>query len=1196
MHRDLLRLPLQRVLILLWLVGMVQWAVWPLHRPVGAAWIGSALCAALLGVLVAGRLRRASLLPVAALPGLAAVLGLATLAEVPGTGLAVLTVLYGLLLWLGVSVVLGLPSSARVLPLLGFTGGWGRRGGRQAVQSAVQWCCLGLVLSGCLASPLAWPGWDWTQDRGGLPAGVPSALALGLVYLGLAWRRERRVLHVHLGAALTAWLALSLEARRTASRVVPIDDPLAGPLLGCVALLCLATAHWIVPATAGADRAEDQAAPGTAARQVLIGWALALLSLTAVQAVALPASGLIGPIACAIAAIGFLASGQMLRGAVPTLAGAALAVLSLCWAYTAVVWGVPPFGLYPGGPAGADQWLLLALCVLGLAVIARSPVRAADWLQVHAAPLLWLGWALCGWSCMGALMLLKATPQGAVTLALVWPVLAAAVFLLLEPAPWAGPYRGAAAAVMTTLLAMSALGPAAIARGGAPVPAAWAAVLWALGTLVLPRLDRWLGRWVIAWETWAWTGLAVLILAALWAGPGIVWHWQATLGAAVYLLLMARHTRWPVHWLAVAAFAGTGLLWGLAGLTGTAGLGPRALAVGAIEGLLWANLLLLCIPVWERYGAIVSRSLGLPPLALRLPLLIAALVSCLIWMAAVVLAVWLDASGGVWSGPLGGGAGVPVAVATLVLVLGCLHLLWRWRIRPAADLLILAATLALLTAWNLVRPGGLSLLGALWCLLLASPVGLPGGRGHWLGRLLRVAAGDWLAPAFLVAFGLLWVPLPGPFGERLAALALLTAVAAFTGWYRASRTWFGVALGLGVVLMHALWLTGWTDGAALYGRLSLFALQDALLVWVLVWASGRADRAGADAAGPLPPGALALAAVAAGAGAWVGALAATEWAGQGVLLAWQATGRWGGPPAWPATLTYAATTALLAGLCLRQARPGGPAVWVYAAAALIGTAALCLRLAWFGPVPPGPADTAAIMGAAYATFLLGRFTGSRPVLHLTLLLPPLALLTVFGQSGTGGSAVTLLAAGALYLLTHGTLHTRTPLYLGLLAVNAAIYLWVPDWSARFGLLQVYLVPAALTVLLLLHLHHHELGRRTLHSARLATLAVLYAAAALDVFQVEDLWVFALAMAISLGAVLIGIGLRVRAFLYVGVVFLVLNVAGQLIQFYPAHRLGRALMLMGLGAVITGLMLWFSFKRERIMEQVRVFRADLAQWE
>jgi predicted transporter len=99
-----------------------------------------------------------------------------------------------------------------------------------------------------------------------------------------------------------------------------------------------------------------------------------------------------------------------------------------------------------------------------------------------------------------------------------------------------------------------------------------------------------------------------------------------------------------------------------------------------------------------------------------------------------------------------------------------------------------------------------------------------------------------------------------------------------------------------------------------------------------------------------------------------------------------------------------------------------------------------------------------------------------------------------------------------------------------------------------------------------------------------------------VFLRPELWVFVLALVLALAGVILGIALRVRAFLYAGVAFLVLNVLGQLLRFYPDQGLSRALILIGLGALITVGMVLFNLKREEIMQRIRIVRADLAAWE
>ena len=254
-----------------------------------------------------------------------------------------------------------------------------------------------------------------------------------------------------------------------------------------------------------------------------------------------------------------------------------------------------------------------------------------------------------------------------------------------------------------------------------------------------------------------------------------------------------------------------------------------------------------------------------------------------------------------------------------------------------------------------------------------------------------------------------------------------------------------------------------------------------------------------------------------------------------------------------------------------------------------------MRLWWVGLAPVGVGDTAALVAASYGLLVLQRLTGSRGVLHLVLLLPILALLTVPYQLGSAHAGLTLIAAATLYLLTRQATGMGTPLYLAIVALNAAAYLWVPGWAAHAGLTQIYVFPAALTVLLLLHLHRDAIRPAVLNGARLSALATLYAAATADVFLRADLAVFALALALGLAGAGLGIALRTRAFLYAGVAFLVVNVLGQLVQLYPEQRLARAVLLMALGAAVTAAMIGFSMKREAVLARVRVFRADLASW-
>ncbi len=94
---------------------------------------------------------------------------------------------------------------------------------------------------------------------------------------------------------------------------------------------------------------------------------------------------------------------------------------------------------------------------------------------------------------------------------------------------------------------------------------------------------------------------------------------------------------------------------------------------------------------------------------------------------------------------------------------------------------------------------------------------------------------------------------------------------------------------------------------------------------------------------------------------------------------------------------------------------------------------------------------------------------------------------------------------------------------------------------------------------------------------------------------SELRIFALAIFLSLAGVFAGIALRIRAFLYSGVIFLVINVTGQLVRFYPEQGMGKGILLMILGAAIMACMILFSIKRESVLKHIRIFRGDLECW-
>ena len=538
-----------------------------------------------------------------------------------------------------------------------------------------------------------------------------------------------------------------------------------------------------------------------------------------------------------------------------------------------------------------------------------------------------------------------------------------------------------------------------------------------------------------------------------------------------------------------------------------------------------------------------------------------------------------------------------------LLTLSFLHLLWLRRDAWTTHATLCSLLFAFLTAWLVNTPQffHLPLFLALWSAVVLSAHFL-WKRYQWGGEttlVIRQALSQWPVWSLITAVAVAALTPYTSLGEQLVALTILTVNAASLGWQRQQRHWLLAALMMFLILLHG-WLLLWVPPGQVQLLLPWYALQLALLAWLFSWLQDRCQQYAErqEPADPTPDANLRevfwlLS------WAWprIGTLAVLEWAlhefSLFITLAAAGHPHWLSADGDPVIALVAAL--LLLALGIRQASRAQQAEWSYGVVAFAGAIGVYVRLLLVGLAPPSVWDTAALVSATYALFILQRLTHSEPLFRVVLVLPLLTLLTAPLQFASPHTTGAFLAVGALYLFAYYETDRPLPLHLALIMFTAAMYLWVPDWADHSQLLQVYTVPAALSVLLLLHLHREELKPQVLNSARLAATSVLYVSATTDVFLRGELSIFLAALTLSLAGIILGIALRTRAFLYGGVTFLLLNILGQLILLFPEQRLGKAVVLLVLGAVITGGMIWFNMQRELILRRIRIFRADLAHW-
>jgi hypothetical protein len=613
-------------------------------------------------------------------------------------------------------------------------------------------------------------------------------------------------------------------------------------------------------------------------------------------------------------------------------------------------------------------------------------------------------------------------------------------------------------------------------------------------------------------------------------------------------------------------------------------------------------MLLLGGLAWRRYGPAVARRLGWHAQSLTLPLLVWPSVVIGLWL--LYLAVWdalgiLASADGAVSLPYGG----TTVLLGLLLTGSWAHVVWLYRAEWALHSGMAALCLTLLAAWlgrvaQVLHP---PLFLALWSVLLVAVTAF-GTRRQWPALALAVVRAwrTW-SPAAMVMVWLIFPYIPP--AEHLVMLGLVSVYAAGLGWQRHQSVWLFAALVLGVIQLHGWWLV-WLAPQHVLLLLPWSTLHLAGLTWLVLWMQRRIQQtiAASDAGTtppdwphtlPLQPLVQAL--------AWLSPL--LTWC---TLLTWGlhvvsvlATLQMARTPQWLLGRGegIVAVLAVLAWMAadIHQIRQTPQAWRLYGIAIVGGTVWAYVRLLWVGLAPMYVWDTVALIGVSYALFILQRFVRSAPLFHVVLLLPLLAVATAPLQRASVYASGTFLTVACLYLAMRQTTGRPFPLYMGLLTLNMGIYLWVPAWAQTSRVLQLYTIPAVLSVLWLLHVHRHELRPAVLHSCRLAAASLLYVSATLDVFLRAEVTIFLAALGVSLVGIIIGIALRTRAFLYTGTSCFVLNIVGQLILLFPEQRLTRAIVLLALGTLITGSMIWFNLQREAILQRIRLVRADLAMW-
>jgi hypothetical protein len=271
-----------------------------------------------------------------------------------------------------------------------------------------------------------------------------------------------------------------------------------------------------------------------------------------------------------------------------------------------------------------------------------------------------------------------------------------------------------------------------------------------------------------------------------------------------------------------------------------------------------------------------------------------------------------------------------------------------------------------------------------------------------------------------------------------------------------------------------------------------------------------------------------------------------------------------------------------------------------------GCVALCYlgtRLLGMGVNGLGTADSVvALMGGAFFSglyvFVQRESSGlpalRRPALLGAFLFPLAGLLTApWEQPAYAAALLVGHAAHFAALALHPSRRGLASL-ASVAAFNAALFV---VWSGtRVGEPQFFVIPAGLSLLVLLRVFRDVLAPETGARLRAGAVTVIYVAGAWKPLMFSDAGGMMLCVLVCLVGVMAGIALRIRSYVYLGTAFLVTCIAANLVRFgMRDHRVGAAFLSL-LGLLVVGFMVLLSAHREKLLGRYARVRSLLSTWE
>ena len=227
----------------------------------------------------------------------------------------------------------------------------------------------------------------------------------------------------------------------------------------------------------------------------------------------------------------------------------------------------------------------------------------------------------------------------------------------------------------------------------------------------------------------------------------------------------------------------------------------------------------------------------------------------------------------------------------------------------------------------------------------------------------------------------------------------------------------------------------------------------------------------------------------------------------------------------------------------------------------------------------------------------------RPTYVTSVILPGLSVALAvwhsfseesFYDQITGVNPFIIACAASYYALLAFQKKNREFAYLAAILYDGAMFLLWTD--LQLSDLQFYFIPIGLTILFIAQIHKDSLGRENLSHLRSFGSLIIYASPAWSVVTSgSDAHALSLAVLSFLG-IGIGIALRIRVFLYLGTIFLVMDLLAQVVIQSYQSSLFKWLCILLTGLLILLLAAFFERKREKVLQKIEDLAEVFESWE